>query len=483
MEEQVAAIVAQNADIIKGIQALHAHNGGVTQAVQSLVSRVDRIEKQLERANVVRGGFEASGGSGAHRGSVSPSSSSAETHVMVEDGNSASRDHVPAPPNFRRGEHGESPLMSRSLHQDSDPSFAILKDPNIKMVPPKVVCKDPSKIKPKEFLEYFENVYAFIANWENQPGNKKKKLKFDDADTFALRNLSIPEQKQLSKLIKTIFDDSELKFVAPENRSSVIFWEGATTSMAKAKLCDKLANASSLQNCTLELMRIKFVSPYGLIDPDAFDDYKKKILECIAAHSHMGFDVPIPVVKDAIISALPDASYKRDLFLLFGPEGMMYGHQSLEFLISAIELRISSVMSQNLHAVVNRAVAARDAASGKKSGQFKVNVAEMDDAYGLQGDQAQQVEVAFEDVEEEQNEQCDDAQAQLLAFLADTVGKKTCDRTGVAPDGKLKCKFLGGPKASCIFSHPASDMQLKGKGFSIQGSHASSARGGQSKDL
>ena len=35
MEEQVAAIVAQNADIIKGIQALHAHNGGVTQAVQS----------------------------------------------------------------------------------------------------------------------------------------------------------------------------------------------------------------------------------------------------------------------------------------------------------------------------------------------------------------------------------------------------------------------------------------------------------------
>jgi len=471
MEEQVAAIVAQNADIIKGIQALHVHNGGVTQAVQSLVSRVERIEKQLERANAVHG-------------SVSPSSSSAETHVMVEDSNSASREHVPAPPNFRRGEHGESPLMSRSLHQDSDPSFAILKDPNIKMVPPKVVCKDPSKIKPKEFLEYLENVSAFISNWENQPGNRKKKLKFDDADTFALRNLTLPEQKQLSKLIKTIFDDSELKFVAPENRSSVIFWEGATTSMAKAKLCDKLANASSLQNCTLELMRIKFVSPYGLIDPDAFDDYKKKILECIAIHSHMGFEVPIPVVKDAIISALPDASYKRDLFLLFGPEGTMYGHQSLEFLISAIELRISSVMSQNLHAVVNRAVAARDAASGKKSGQFKVNVAEMDDDYGLPGDQAQQVEVACEDVEEEQSEQCDDAQAQLLAFLADTaVGKKTCDRTGVAPDGKLKCKFLGGPKASCIFSHPASDMQLKGKGFSIQGSHASSARGGQSKDL
>jgi hypothetical protein len=153
------------------------------------------------------------------------------------------------------------------MHQNSDHSFGILKDPNIKMTPPKVECKDPSKIRPKEFLEYFDNVSAFILSWENQPGNMKKKLKFEDAEKFALRNLLVPQQKQLSKLIKTIYDISELTFVAPENRGSVTFWQSVTTAMAKAKLCAKLSTETSLQTCSRELMRIKFVSPFGLIDP------------------------------------------------------------------------------------------------------------------------------------------------------------------------------------------------------------------------
>ena len=136
------------------------------------------------------------------------------------------------------------------------------------MTPPKVECKDQSKIRPKEFLEYFDNVDAFILiSWENQPRNLKKKLKFEDAEKFAPRNLLVPQQKQLLKLIQTIYDISELTFVAPENRGSVIFWQSVTTAMAKAKLCAKLSTESSLQNCSRELMRIKFVSPFGLTDP------------------------------------------------------------------------------------------------------------------------------------------------------------------------------------------------------------------------
>jgi len=64
---------------------------------------------------------------------------------------------------------------------------------------------------------------------------------------------------------------------------------------------------------------------------------------------------------------------------------------------------------------------------------------------------------------------------QLQAYLAETAGKKSCDRIGVAPDGKLKCRFLGGPKASCIFAHPESDLKLRGKGFSIQAQNQSSS--------
>jgi hypothetical protein len=318
MEEQVAALVAQNKMILSGISAL-----------QTLVPRIESLELRIQQVG----------------DKSSPGSASAETHVMVDGGDSVPRH--PYPPNRQRGDHEGSPLMSRSLVPDSDQSFSILKDPYIKMTPPHVECKDPLKIKPKEFLEYFENVDAFIVSWENQPGNKKRKLKFDDSEVFALRNLKVPQQKQLSKLIKTIYDRSELKFVADEDLGSVIFWQNVTTAMAKAKLCAKLLSETSLQNCTRELMRIKFVSHFGLIDPDAFDDYKKRIQECINIQSMMGMELPESVIKDTIIAALPDTLFQKDLHLLFGPPGTMYGHQCLSYLITTIELRISSVMSQN----------------------------------------------------------------------------------------------------------------------------------------
>jgi hypothetical protein len=297
-------------------------------------------------------------------------------------------------------------------------------------------------------------VSAFIVSWENQPGNKKKTLKFEDAESFALRNLLVPQQKQLSKLIKTIYEISELKFVAPENHGSVVFWPSVTTAMAKARLCAKLSLETSHQNCTREMMRIKFVSPYGLIDPDAFDDYKKKLQDCIASHSLLGFEVPESVIKDVIIAALPDAMFQKDLYLLFGPVGLMFGHQNLEFLISTIELRISAVMSQNLHAVVNRAVSDRDSKGNKFKSINAVAVENDSESAGPSEDE----DVLFDESDEQ------DEQMQLMAFLA-VSNKEPCKRSGVGPDGKLKCKFLGGTKASCIFTHPESDLKLKGRGY------------------
>lgn len=165
MEEQIAASAAQNKIIMAGIAALN-----------SIVPRIESLEFRLQQ-----------------QGDKPPhSSASADTHVMVEEGESVPR-HGPFPPNYKRGDHGDSPLMSRSLHPDSDQSFSISKDPNIKMVPPQVECKDSLKIKPKEFLDYFENIDAFIVSWENQPGNKNTKLKFKDSETFALRNLKVPQ--------------------------------------------------------------------------------------------------------------------------------------------------------------------------------------------------------------------------------------------------------------------------------------------------
>ena len=116
--------------------------------------------------------------------------------------------------------------------------------------------------------------------------------------------------------------------------------------MAKARLFAKLSNETSLQSCVRELQRIKFVSPFGLIDADAWDDYIKKIQEALSFQSRNGFTVPDSVVKDVIISALPDHKFQTDLVLVFGPIGSMYGHQELSDLIETILARIQSTVKR-----------------------------------------------------------------------------------------------------------------------------------------
>jgi hypothetical protein len=343
------------------------------------------------------------------------------------------------------------------VNRSRETSQVILKDPAIKLTPPKVTCKDPLKIRPKEFLVYFDEVDAFIQIWESQPGNVNKK--FEGAESFALKNLKIADQKQLAKLISVIFDKSELRFVKKSEYGDQIFWLSVTTQMAKAKLSAKMANETSLQACMRDLQRIKFNSPFGLIDPDAWDDYKKKVLDLLALQDANGFEIPDCIIKDCIIMALPDFKYQQDLILLFGPIGSMYGHQELSSLMHTIEARIQSIMSQNLQAVVNQAVAHRDTHTKK----FKANIAEqVENVTDENFDEGMiQVDDQLDGVCESED---NDEQMQLMANLA-AHNKEPCRRAGVGPDGKLKCKFLGGPKAQCIFVHSEDDMKLKGRGF------------------
>ena len=439
MEEQVASIL----DILR-----------------NLVPRIEKLEQHIPIE-----GRNQEPQFGRH------SSASAETHVMVSEGESSE----PRPPNSRRPfVQDTSPLLFRHTRAANETSMMVMKDPGIKLVPPVVEAKDPQKIRPREFIEYLDNCTAFIANWEAQPGNSKKA--FDGATAFALRNLKVPQQKQLAKLARVIYDEkTELRFVKKADLGSQIFWAQCTTQMAKARLFDKLSKETSLQSCVRELQRIKFVSPFGLIDADAWDDYIKKIQEALSFQTENGYTVPDSVVKDVIISALPDLKFQTDLVLLFGPIGSMYGHQELSDLIETILARIQSVLGQNLQAVVNKAVSLRDRDSSKK---FRANVVQINDAYGLPADEEDDSEEKFQGTDEPEQQDEDEEQLQFQAFLAETAGKKQCDRSGCAPDGKLKCRFLGGPKASCIFTHPDSDMKLKGKGFSIQAQQASMRAGG-----
>ena len=169
--------------------------------------------------------------------------------------------------------------------------------------------------------------------------------------------------------------------------------------------------------------------------------------------------------------ALPDFRYQQDILLLFGPIGSMYGNQDLHALIHTIEARIQSIMSQNLQAVVNQAVAHRDS-QGKK---FKANVSEQQELF-VGYDEDESAEIA-EHTDRCEDEEIDD-QMQLMAYLA-AHNKEPCRRAGVGPDGKLRCKFLGGPKAQCIFVHSEDDMKLKGRGFTLSTPATASFKGDQ----
>jgi hypothetical protein len=398
--------------------------------------------------------------SGGHAASSSPTdpehrAESSELHNLLN--NFSPKDFSNSSPSFRR-----------DSGRRTETSQFILKDPAIKLTPPKVTCKDPAKIRPKEFTIYFDEIEAFIEIWESQPGNRGKK--FDGAENFALKNLKIAEQKQLAKLISVIYDRSELRFVKQSEIGNQIFWLSVTTAMAKAKLSAKMANETSLQACMRELQRIKFISHFGLIDPDAWDDYKKKILDLLAHQDSHGFEIPDTIIKDSIIMALPDLKYQQDLFLLFGPCGSMYATQDLNALIHTIEARIQSIMSQNLQAVVNQAVAQRDVQARK----FKANVSEQEELFaGNSDDESAAIAELYVDCCE--GEEIDD-QMQLMAYLA-AHNKEPCRRAGVGPDGKLRCKFLGGPKAQCIFVHSDEDMKLKGRGFTLSTPANASSKG------
>jgi hypothetical protein len=435
----------------------------IEDAVREILKDLKELKSENRELHLRVSSFEE------HHSRASSIESTVPRQVQFESASSASsqaqqhgdEERAPAPPLFRRDlSSADSPLTARSLH-----SAVIVKDPNIKLIPPIVEAKDLQNIRPKEFLEYFDNVKAFIAIWESQPGNKFKK--FEDSELFAMKNLKPGQQKQLAKLITVIYDRSDLQFVAETEIGNQIFWHSVTTEMAKAKLSVKLAKVSSMEACIREIRRLKFTSMYGLIDPEAWDKFKKRLQEMLAHDAQIGFEIPNAVIKDVIISALPDLMFQKTLLTLFGPPGFIYGNKDLGELIVTIESRISTIMSLDLQVDINKSVAARDSQVRK----FKVNAVQNEE----ESSENDTPEFDGEIQTDEPGHQDEEEQGQLLAFLAESAGKKTCDRTGTGPDGRLKCKFLGGSKQSCIFMHPESDLKLKGKGFSTQASQQHTA--------
>jgi hypothetical protein len=322
------------------------------------------------------------------------------------------------------------------------------KDPGTKLERPKFVVKN-TKVKDgkksetvqfSDYLEFFDEYDQYMEAWETIPANciDGTPQPYPNKDRVAVLNIPFKYAKQLSGRLKLIYDHTDLEHMSLREVQSATYWKDLSTKDIRKRIGLKFEAEVSVKGTLDILKRIEFKSQFGLIDGIAFADYQhdlKKEIQRIQAGGN--FVVNKIQLKDIIIDALPDKTYQRELYAKYGHVGtllMNYEDFSISLIFNDVERRIENITKEGLRAAVNKAVRERDAVSLRVHHKV-ANLQEMED----------------------------EIQDQVNAAL---VGDKKCKNVGVGSDKLLKCRFLGGDKATCTFEHPSSDLALKGKGVS-----------------
>jgi hypothetical protein len=327
------------------------------------------------------------------------------------------------------------------------------RDPGTKLERPKFAVKNTKitngskkeETQWSDFLDYFDECDQYMDAWETIPANMindDTPRPYPGRERMAVLNLPVKYAKELSGRLKTVFDVTDLQFMTLEDVAQRVEWKKLSTQDVRRRIGLQFAKEVSTKGSVDILRRIKFDSPYGLIDANAFakyqSDLKKEILRIQAGGSIVVNRVQI---KDIIIAALPDKVYQQELYAKYGHFGtlfMNYEDFAINTIFDEIEIRIETITKQGLRAMTNKAVKERDGVQVARPGFHKVaNIQELQEQW-----------------EEE-------IQDQVNAAL---MGDKKCRNVGVGSDKLLKCRFLGGEKATCTFEHPTSDLALKGKG-------------------
>lgn len=321
------------------------------------------------------------------------------------------------------------------------------KDPGTKLERPKFVVKQ-TKVKEgvksetvqfSDYLEFFDEYEQYMDAWETIPTNfiDGVSQKYPNRERVAVLNIPFKYAQQLSDRLKTIYNRADLQHMSLKEIQTATYWKDLSTTDVRKRIGQKFEAEVSVKGSLDILRRIEFKSQFGLIDGIAFATYQhdlKKEIQRIQAGGQMV--VNKIQLKDIVIAALPDRVYQQELFAKYGNIGSLliaYDEFSLSAIFSDVDRRIENITKEGLRATVNKSVRERDSA---RSAYHKVaNLQEYED----------------------------EIQDQVNAAL---VGDKKCRNAGIGSDKLLKCRFLGGEKATCTFEHSASDLALKGKGVS-----------------
>ena len=298
-------------------------------------------------------------------------------------------------------------------------------------------------LQDSDYLDFFDEYIHYMETWETLPINEG--ATYPNKERVAILNIPQKYARMLSDRLKLVFATSELQFMSVAQAKKAIFWKDQTTEQIRTRIGKKLEEEVSTLGTLDLLRRIKYNSKFGLIDSVAFAEFQHSFKkEVMRLQSGGSLTINKIQLKDIIIEALPDHAYQKELMAKFGGTGSLLVDDE-EFAINTIfeqiEERITSITKQGLRAVVNKSIRERE------SNQF---APKPQNAAGRPR-AAQLVEIEAE------------IQDQVNAAL---VGERECRNKGVGSDKLLKCRFLGGEKATCTFAHSASDLILKGKGVS-----------------
>ena len=410
---------------------------GMAEILGAISKMTSGMEKMLDRIGALEARFDGSRRVTMSRGggkAEDSSSSMAQAEASdFQDGQTF----------FAQSEHG----VGRYSYGSSGSNFGS-KDPGTKLERPKFVVKQikvkdgikSETVQFSDYLEFFDEYEQYMDAWETLPINSIDGVaqKYPNRDRVAVLNIPFKYAHQLAGRLKIIYDRTDLQHLTMSEIQSAIYWKDLSTMYVRTRIGLKFEAEVSVKGSLDILRRIEFKSQFGLIDAIAFATYQhdlKKEIQRIQAGGH--FVVNKLQIKDIVIAALPDKLYQQELYAKYGSIGTLLltpDEFSLGLIFNDIDRRIENITKEGLRAAVNKLVRERDS-----------------------------VRPSYQKVANMQEYLEDEMQDHVNAAL---VGEKKCRNIGVGSDKLLKCRFLGGDKATCTFEHPQSDLALKGKGVS-----------------
>jgi hypothetical protein len=329
-----------------------------------------------------------------------------------------------------------------------------LKDVGTKLERPKFTVeksytKDGIKteiVQDSDYLNFLDDYDHYIDQWKTIPTNEG--LSYPNESRVAVVSIPPKYARKIASRIHWVYDTKELQtFGSVQELKKAKYWSDIDSDTLRLEIGKLVESELSTKGVLEAIRKVKWNSNFGIIDPLAFanfqHDFKRTVLRL-----QSGGVIKIEQVhlKDYLISALPDKQLQNELTAKFGQTGVIIGDPekfAINSIFADVETYIHSISKLNLGRLVNKQNRDREMAFAKgKLFQITADTEDIQDT---------------EDEDEVQNS---------VNMLQTNFGAVKCRHGGVGSDGKLKCKWLASPEASCLFNHSEADLKLKGKGQS-----------------